>query len=251
MIKEYHRPRTLDEAMQLLSRPEPVTLPLGGGSFLNRPSSAAVAVVDLQALGLNVIQRRGNFIEFGATVTLETLLAQDLPPALVRAIQHEATYNLRQVATVAGTLVAAGGRSPFTTALLALDAQLTLMPAEEQMSLGDLLPVRGERLRGRLITQVALPLNTGLAYEYVARTPADLPVVCVAAAQWPSGRTRLALGGYGNAPLLAMDGPEPGGVEEAAQDVYSQAGDEWATAEYRREMAVILARRCLQELAKA
>jgi putative selenate reductase FAD-binding subunit len=251
MIIEYYRPRTLEEAMQLLARTEPLTLPLGGGSSLNRPSPDPFAVVDLQSLGLNMVQRRGNFIDLGATVTLETLLEEDLSPALIRSIQHEATYNLRQVGTVAGTLVAAGGRSPFATVLLALDAQLTLLPGDEQVSLGDLLPVRVERLGGRLITQVTLPLNTSLAYEYVARTPADLPIVCAAAAQWRSGRTRLALGGFGKAPLLAMDGPEPGGIEAAARDAYSQAGDEWASAEYRQEMAPVLARRCLQGLAGA
>lgn len=248
MIKEYHRPRTLEEAIQLLARSKPPTLPLGGGSLLNRPSPDSFAVVDLQSLGLNVIQRRGNFIDLGATVTLETLLGEDLSPALIRAIQHEATYNLRQVATVAGTLVAASGRSPFTTVLLALDAQLTLQPGDEQVSLGDLMPVRAGRLRGRLITQVTLPLNADLAYEYVARTPADQPIVCAAVAQWRAGRTRLALGGFGKAPLLGMDGPGPDGIEKAARDAYSQAGDEWATAEYRREMAPVLARRCLEAL---
>ena len=45
-----------------------------------------------------------------------------------------------------------------------------------------------------------------------------------------------------------MDGPEPGGAEAAVNDVFDKAGDEWASADYRREMAVLLTRRCLQEL---
>jgi hypothetical protein len=83
-----------------------------------------------------------------------------------------------------------------------------------------------------------------LAFETVARTPADRPIVCAALAQWPSGRTRLALGGYGQAPLLAMDGNEPGGVETAVRNAFAEAGDEWASAEYRSEMAAVLAKRC-------
>ena len=79
----------------------------------------------------------------------------------------------------------------------------------------------------------------------IARTPADRPIVCVAAARWPSGRTRLALGGFGAAPTLAMDGPEDSGAQIAAASAYSQAGDEWASAEYRSEAAGILALRCL------
>jgi CO/xanthine dehydrogenase FAD-binding subunit len=251
MIIEYHRPKTIDEALALLARAYLVTAPLAGGSVLNRPTSQPIAAVDLQSLGLNSLHRRGNILELGATLTLQSLLqAPGLQPALGRAILHEATYNLRQVATVAGTLVSADGRSPFATAMLALDAALNLLPGDDNpLALGDLLPVRAERLYRRLITMVTIPLNVQLAYEYVARTPADQPIVCVAAAVWPSGRTRLALGGYGTTPLLAFDGSEANGAEIAAQSAYAQAGDEWASAEYRMEIAGILARRCIQERA--
>ena len=78
------------------------------------------------------------------------------------------------------------------------------------------MPLRRERLQKRLVTQVRLPLNARLAFESVARTPADLPILCVAVARWHSGRTRLAVGGFGAAPCLAMDGPEAGGIEIAA-----------------------------------
>ena len=62
--------------------------------------------------------------------------------------------------------------------------------------------------------------------------------------RWPSGRTRLALAGWGPTPILALDGNEPGGVVEAAQNAFSEAEDEWASAEYRSKMAGILANRC-------
>jgi CO/xanthine dehydrogenase FAD-binding subunit len=249
MIIEYHRPQTLDEALSLLARSGVKTLPLGGGTLLNRPSQERFAVVDLQALGLNRHEQRGNTLVLGATLTLQALLENPgLPPALEAAIRHEAGYNLRQVATLAGTLVSADGRSPFATALLALDAVLELQRVatpSEWVSLGDFLPMRGERLSGRLVTAVTLPSNTRLAYESVARTPLDLPIVCAALARWPSGRTRLALGGFGDAPALALDGPEPGGLEIAARAAYSHAGDEWASAEYRQDVAGTLAQRCL------
>jgi putative selenate reductase FAD-binding subunit len=248
MIIEYHRPNSIDEALALLARTYLVSAPLAGGTALNRPNPLPIAAVDLQSLGLNGLQARGNYLELGATLTLQSLLeARSLPPALGKAILHEATHNLRQAATVAGTLVAAGSRSPFTTAMLALDASLSLLPDDDSpLALGDLLPVRVERLRGRLITLVTIPLNVRLSYEYVARSPADQPIVCVAAAAWPSGRTRVSLGGYGAAPVLAFDGSEANGAEIAAQSAYSQAEDEWASAEYRMEMAGILTRRCLQ-----
>lgn len=249
MIIEYHRPNTLEEALSLLARSGVKTLPLGGGTRLNQPSQERFAVVDLQALGLNMLEQRGNTLALGAMLTLQALLEnQGIAPALEVAIRQEASYNLRQAASLAGTLVSADGRSPFATALLALDAELELRSAaipSEWVSLGDLLPMRRERLSGRLVTSIMLSANARLAYESVARTPVDLPIVCAALAQWPSGRVRLALGGFGDAPVLAFDGPEAGGLEVAARDVYNAANDEWASAEYRREVAATLAKRCL------
>jgi len=258
MIVEYHRPQTVEEALQLLNRQQPETLPLAGGSVINQPSTRIIAVVDLQALGLNACEIKGNYLQLGATLTLQALqeqcnsaLALHIPATLMRSIELEATYNLRQVASVAGTLVAADGRSPFTTAMLALDAMINILPGNEQVSLGNLLPFREERLRGRLINRVSIPLNARLAYEYVARTPADQPILCAALASWPSGRMRLALGGFGAAPTLAFDGMDEIGLDLAAQNACCQAGDKWASAEYRCEIAGVLSRRCLHTLKQA
>jgi len=107
--------------------------------------------------------------------------------------------------------------------------------------------MRSEHIQGKLITAIAVPLSVKLAFEYVSRTPADKPIVCVALAQWNSGRTRLALGGYGKSPMLAMDGTEAEGLETAARNAFHEATDEWASAEYRMDVASTLARRCLEE----
>lgn len=253
MISEYHRPRTLEEALILLAQPN--THPLGGGTVLNRPSPEQFAVVDLQALGLNKIHKNGNNLEIGATASLQALLdSPHIPPALAETLRLETTYNLRQVATVAGTLVSADGRSPFVTAMLALDAKITLVGGQSPalskaegsvVSLGELLPFRGDMLHGTLITQIVIPLQPKLAFETVARTPADRPIVCAALAQWPAGRTRLVIGGWGKSPTLAMDGNEASGVEAAARNAAHDAADEWASAEYRSEVAAVLAKRCL------
>jgi CO/xanthine dehydrogenase FAD-binding subunit len=226
---------------------------MGGGTALDRFSSNSFAVVDLQDLSLAGIRTRGNLLEVGATARLQALLEHPgLPDGLRQAILREASYNLRQVATIAGTLVAASGRSPLATAMLALDAQLLLISGlsreEEVTSLGDLLPFRADQLKQRLITRLDIPANAALFYDSAGRTPADLPVVCCAVASWPSGRTRVALGGYGPAPVLAFDGPDALGAEIAAREAYSQAGDEWASAAYRQDVAGVLVKRCLEHV---
>src|SRR3990170_3901786 len=171
MIIEYHRPATLEDALKLLRRKQPETRPLGGGTQLSAPSAAAVAAVDLQLLKLNKISLRGKSLSIGATATLQALLDTDgIPPALAAAVRHEASYNLLQAATVAGSLVGADGRSPFAAVMLALDAQLEIQPKDETMSYGELLALPAENLRGKLITKITISLQTKLSYQYVART---------------------------------------------------------------------------------
>lgn len=248
MIIEYLRPETLDETLKLLARTYPKTVPLGGGTVLNAPSDQQVAVVDLQLLGFNTVESKGRSLEVGATVTLQSLLEiEGIQPALAEAVRHESAYNLRQSGTVAGSLVAGGGRSPFLAAMLALDAELFWQPGDQSQPLGEFLPLRNETWPGALITKITFSLQTALAYHYVARTPADRPVVCAAAARWPSGRTRIVLGGFGKAPLTILDGEANEGVIEAAEAAYLTAEDQWASAEYRSHTAKVLVRRCLDQ----
>jgi CO/xanthine dehydrogenase FAD-binding subunit len=250
VITAYHRPASLEEALALITRASPLTLPLGGGTLLSHGQDEAAEVVDLQALGLNKIHKRGNVLEVGATCTLQALLDhEDCPKDLRAALRLEAPLNLRNVASVAGTLVTCDGRSALATALLALDAQVTIMrPDTEKTSLGEFLPLRRPVTNRYLMTALEINLGVRLAFEYVARTPADKPIVAAALAQWPSGRTRLALGGYGSAPVLAMDGTEPAGLAEAARNAYEEASDPWGSAEYRSEIAAALSGRCLARI---
>ena len=249
MITAYHRPQTLDEALKLLTQPN--RTPLGGGTLLSSRSwkSDPVEAVDLQAVGLNTMKKSGNNLEIGATATLQQLLeSEHCPEALKTALRLEAPLNLRNAATVAGTLVSSDGRSTFAASMLALDAKLERTKLEDSKietrvsTIGEFLPLRN--LEGSLITLITIPLNIKLVFEYVSRTPADKPIACAVLAQWNSGRTRLVVGGYGKNPLLAMDGTEAEGLETAARNAFHEATDEWASAEYRMNVGVTLAKRC-------
>ena len=249
MIIEYHRPERMDQAIQLLSREDPITIPIGGGSHYPRGSEELIAVVDLQALGMDGIQKKGTVITVGATERLQGLIENEhILPGLKTAIKHEATYILRQVATAAGSLVSADGRSPYATAMLALDAQVCFLPDETLIPIGEVLSLYQGGDQSRLIGELLISTNVKLDYQYIARTPADLPIVCVAVAQWPGGRTRVALGGFGKSPKLAMDGPNALGAATAARDAFREAGNQWASATYRSEVAAILTERCLRML---
>jgi len=248
MITDYHRPKTLEEALDLLTQSN--TLPLGGGTLLSHRTTDPVQAVDLQLLGLNTLTKNGNNLELGATLTLQALLeSEHCPEALKSALKLEAPLNIRNTATIAGTLVACDGRSTFACVLQAMDAKITMksqQKGEETINIGEFLPLRNTQ--GALITSITIPNNIKLAFDYVSKTPSDKPIVCAAVTQWNSGRTRLALGGYGKSPMLAMDGTEADGIETAAKNAFHEATDEYASAEYRMDVAATLAKRCLESM---
>src|SRR5215216_3783351 len=112
MITTYHRPKSLDEALALLTQNN--RIPLGGGTLLSKPTADAIEVVDLQAIGLDTVKKQGNNLDLGATLTLQQLFESEYcAPALKSALKLEAPLNIRNSASVAGTLVASDGRSPF------------------------------------------------------------------------------------------------------------------------------------------
>jgi CO/xanthine dehydrogenase FAD-binding subunit len=246
MITTYHRPHNLEQVLALTTRHHPKTLVMSGGTFLSHSQLESAEVVDLQALGLNQINKIGKSLEIGATTTLQQLFEfDDFPNAFRPAIKLEAPLNIRNTASVAGTIVVSDGRSTFTTTLMALDAKCIIQPNDQEILIGNLLPFRDRLLQGKVITKIIIPVNIKAAFHFISRTPSDKPIVCTAFAQWPSGRTRLAIGGYGKTPLLAMDGTETTGLETAARNVLEEANDSFASAEYRTEVASTLAKRCL------
>ncbi len=249
MVKTYYRPSSLDEALDLIADPEKKLKPLGGGTALSRQKNADFGVVDLQSLGLDRIEKRGQRIVAGATVRLDALLAHpDIDPEIKRGIRVDASANIRNIATLGGWLISSDGRSILSALLLALDTTLSWEPEEKRVRLGNWLPLREEEPPGAILTELEWWMRPVVVFEYVARSPKDRPILIVAAAQWGSGRTRIVLGGHGNSPIVAMDGPEDRGVDAASRDAYYEAGDPWATAQYRREVAAKLALRCLDRI---
>lgn len=250
MIREYLRPKTLEEALRLLAE-QAQARPLAGGMVLTATQEDVIAV-DLQNLGLDAIRREGAEWVLGATATLQEVYEHEALPKAIRELVHrEFPYPQRDQATVAGALVAADGRSIWATGLMALDARLVLHrwgQEPQTVPIGDWLPLRHEWHPGWLITEVRVSTAPRLAWEGVARSPADRPLLMAAVARWPRGRTRVVLGGWGDAPHLALDGPTADGADIAARNAAYDAQDHLASAEYRREVAPILVRRCLAKL---
>jgi len=223
MIVEYNRPETIEGALKLLARKTPKTLPLGGGTVLSHGMPDNYAVVDLQNLKLNNIEADGQLIQIGALVTLTQLLEfSGLPVSFREVIKREANHNIRNQASLAGTIVGSDGKSSLTGALLAVDARLIWEPGKKKVGIGNWLSVRRNWNDGLLITGVEFSLIPNLEFTCVSRTPFEQPLVYVAAGKWLSGRTRLVIGEWGSAPILVLDGPNADGADRAVQIACSQ-----------------------------
>jgi len=246
MILETYRPKTIEDAVQLLLREDIETMPLGGGTFIKKITDRDFNVVDLGALSLNRIEKQGKNLIIGATATLQELKNYpDCPEALVDAIECDPNISIQQKATIGGAIVVADGRSSFATILLAMDGIVHIEP-QSAVHMGDFLPMRKDVLRGRLITAIEIPLNVRVSLQYVKHKNNDYPIISAAIAIWNSGRTRLAFGGFGRLPVLAMDGPISDGVFPALRNALYDAEDDRAPAKTRMELGRKLVERCLE-----
>jgi CO/xanthine dehydrogenase FAD-binding subunit len=244
----YKRPENLKEAIKLIKD----GIPLGGGTRLAVQQHTGRKYVDLQALSMDEIKEHDDGWNLGAMVRIEALVEPEasLPSAFSLAARREAGWNLRNQASLGGVAMAADGRSPLLTCLLASGAEVTLEPGSKQVPLHDLLSQR-DTLEGVLVTALRLPRISGLAYEQVSRSPADRPIVCAAASKIEGQKPawRVAIGGFGAAPELIHDGGyDLETCHKKASDAYKEAGDAWASSDYRAEVAAILVGRVLGEV---
>ena len=202
MIVEYFRPQSLEETISLLLRPFPETIPLGGGIKISRGVDRPIAVVDLQKLGMDQIQISENQLKIGAMVTLQKLFDNiHTPQGLKEAIQKEVNFNLRQTASIAGTIVCSDGLSPLACVLLALSAKIKVEPGGGLIEIEKYL----ESDRGKyskLITNIIIPKNLPVKFSSIGRSPSDKPMICVSSANLGNGKYRIALSTNNDMPVV-------------------------------------------------
>lgn len=272
-LREYHRPTEVDDALTLLRRPSIHTVPLAGGTtLLASPDQEVLAVVDLQSLPLQQIREESGRIRLGATARRQTLVEHPLVGGLANGLvtqgaRESAPLPTRNAATVGGCVACGSGVDALLVALLALDAQVTLLtPDRLRLSLDRFLGERTARLaEGALITEVSIPRSSataGTALLSVSRTPSDQPIL-IGVACITSGEdgvchaAALVLGGLGARPRRlpqvesALVGTTLG--EEILEEAIARASlpadaptDARASGAYRLEVAPVLLRRVVQ-----
>lgn len=241
-VSAYARPATLDDALVFLGRPGAVVV--GGGTGVNTADTPEpVVVVDLQALHLDRIEHDGeDWLLIGATTTLQQLAGDArVPDAIRAAARREEPSTLRTLATVGGLVATADASSELLAALLVHGGEVRLAGRDGGHSIGlAALLADGTPLAGRIITTVRVETGGVTSAARTGRTRSDRAIVAAVARRAADGRRRLALTGVAATPVLVAPEDPAGALDPP--------GDFRGSAEYRRALAAVLARRALTEV---
>jgi len=278
---EYHRPETLDEALDLLAETGSDAKALAGGQSLvpamNFRLARPAVLVDLNRVAaLAYTETNGDGgLRIGAMTRQRAAERSDLvargAPLLFEALPWIAHPQIRNRGTVGGSVAHADPAAELPAVMVALDARFVLrsrsaartVPAQAFYT-GILSTV----LRpDELLTEIQIPPRAPgarAAFMEVARRQGDFALVGVAVELVLDGAgtcasARIALLSVGDGPVLAthamsvLAGTVMGAaaIEEAARlaaeiDI-DPPGDIHASPAYRRHLARVLVRRALLE----
>ncbi len=239
--------RELGEALSLLERSGAVAV--GGGTEVNsRNHDKPIAIVDLQALGLDGIElREPNALHIGATATLQALLEHaDVPDALRDAARREVPSSLRSQATVGGCVCGQRRDSEVVAALVLHEAVAVVLAPNGRVKIPlanliiDRLP-----MEHRIVTAVTIDPSGVTTSARTGRTRADRPIVAVYGRRAANGARRIVVSGVAERPIV-VDG-EAAEVRKALATA-AGFGDFRGSREYRRVIAEVLTGRVLEEL---
>ena len=193
-IREYKRAESLEEAWQLnQKRPNRV---LGGMIWLKMENINVGTAIDLSGLGLDTIEETDEGLSIGAMVTLRQLelhpgLAAYTDGAVRESVRHIVGVQLRNLATVGGSIYSRFGFSDVLTMFLALNASVELYK-------GGVVPLAeyAQRPYDRdILVRVLVPKeNARFVYQSVRNSQTDFPVLTCAAAKLADGSIRAAIG---------------------------------------------------------
>jgi carbon-monoxide dehydrogenase medium subunit len=274
---EYAAPASLEEAMGLLAADEDAKVIAGGQSLvalLNMRLTYPSQLVDLRRIpGLDAVEVVGDAVRIGAmarqrAVERDATVAERCP-LLVDALAHVAHPQIRSRGTLGGSIAHADPAAELPAVALALNATLRVAGPRGERE----IPA-AEFFAGFLMTAIepdeilvaadfpTIGERTGTACVEIARRHGDF-AICGAVAQVTLGEAgvadaRLAFLGVSDRPVRAgaveaalagSDGGEAAvaAAAERAVDGWEPMDDPQMSAEYRAQIARVVARRALEQ----
>ena len=278
-IESFYRPATVREALLLLRKVGNRGRVVAGATDLVLQADRSTRfLVDITRLGLDYIRGNSRELTLGATATMRDIEQSPRVRALANGILAQAASTCgsiqnRNMATVGGNLANASPAADTASVLLALDAEVVVATARRQSKIAlseFLLGPHRTALNGGLLLEISIPAlprggRMGWSFEKLGRTETDISLVNAAAGLQFDARgqvkwARIALGAVGPKPLRArtaealltgkaLSDDLLARVGEAVMSEVSPISDSRASADYRREMSAVLARRALRECA--
>ncbi|MGH3385947.1 MAG: FAD binding domain-containing protein [Nocardioidaceae bacterium] len=276
----YHRPDSVDQALQVLAELGADGKVLAGGQslvpLLNMRLAAPTALVDINRLDqLAFVRVEGSGVRVGATARHADVerdaAAYDALPLLRQALTHVAHPTIRNRGTTVGSLVHAdpSGEMTAVLALLGGSVEVRTAAATRTVAAADFFlgPLESAVGAGELATSAHFPLpegNAGTAWVEVARRHGDYALCGVGALATLDDDLRVAAAraayisvdatpvvldltdAVGGQPHDAADWAAAGALAASRLD---PEADIHATAEYRRQLAAVLTTQALRAAA--
>jgi carbon-monoxide dehydrogenase medium subunit len=273
---DYESPRTLSEALDLLSSREDAKILAGGHSLLPsmklRLAQPSLLVDIGRVNGLSYIRESGNLIAIGATTTHAEIAASRLlhesSPLLALAAAQIGDTQVRNRGTIGGSLAQAHPAADYPAAVVALDAELVAHNRSGERTIAATKLFTGmfstSLQHDEIVTEIRVPKTAGerVAYKKHHHPASGFAVVGVAVRLKMSGSTieNAAIGITGvsenayraTAVENALRGNGISAITDAASrviGVIEVLGDYYASADYRAHLAQVLTRRTLMEAA--
>jgi aerobic carbon-monoxide dehydrogenase medium subunit len=271
---DYESPRTLHEALALLSSRDDAKILAGGHSLLPamklRLANPTLLVDIGRIAGLNYIRESADRLLIGAMTTHATIASSDLLqrhcPLLSQAATQIGDTQVRNRGTIGGSLAQAHPAADYPAVVLALDAEIiaTSRTGERAIPANDLFTgMFSTALEpGEILTEVRVPKTPGQSATYKKHHhPASgFAVVGVAVRlKTTSGKIEsVAVGITGvshnayraTAVENALRGKPFSAIAEAAAHATKGVevlGDYYASSEYRTHLAAVMTRRALDQ----
>jgi len=278
-VEAFYRPASVPEALRLLQRGKGRARIVAGATDVVVAGGDGVRVlIDITRAGLSYVRRKPGGLEIGATTTLAEIEESETLRKIAGGILPLAaascgSVSIRNMATLGGNMANASAAADMATPLLVLEASARIADAHgrRNLPLGDYLAGAAiGRFSKSILVEVAVPQppggkHCGWSFQKLGRTAVDISLVSVAAGLGldAAGRVkwvRIALGSVAPTALRAgtaeqrMTGQtlDAALITEASEEVgraVSPISDIRASAEYRREMSVVLTARALRECA--
>ncbi len=270
---EYHAPKSLDEAVELLEKFGEDAHVLAGGTDLiphmKQRKVEAKHVVNIKGIPeLACIKETPDGINIGALTKLRSIelspLIEEKIPLLSEAARSVGSIQIRNLGTIGGNICNASPSADMATPLMAVGAKVNVYSKDgaKEYPITEFFHGRSEvRLeRGELVTGFTVPLlpeGAGSAFEKIGWTTLDIATVNVAAVvtlkDGKIDHCSIALGACSPAPIKvalaeeALKGKEPNAeaMGEAVEFVAAcvEPREQWRRAppEYRRRTSQALA----------